>query len=236
MPNNPFRTPPSKQTKEEVLAAEAAKEVAAAEHLSDEEASKILDQVVKAEATAAAKVIKEKPPVVEAKTTDEIDLDDLNETTLMKYPIIAKSLNDDATMTLKPKSSAILFRWAYYNNGVLTSSKDKVTAINVGRYKHWGFDFASVDDVEGGENALVDSIVEDGGKIINYDTVLMKVDKIRLMGHYKKNLLQSLSNVDNSLGKAIKAAEGDVVQSTAYSKAMATHPQAKIEFYSPQER
>jgi hypothetical protein len=202
--------------------------VASAEALSPEEAAKIMP-VVK------SKEEKKEKTVVSSKAMSEAELNDLDETTLMKYPIEAKALNDDGMMLLKPKSSSIVFRWAYYNNGILTRA-DKTTAVNVGRYKYWGFDFATVDDIEGGEAALTDSIVDDGGKIVNYDTVLMKVDKIRLMGHYKKNLLQSLSNVDNSLGKAIKQAEGDIVQTTGYQRAIGTHPQAKIEFYSPVEK
>lgn len=223
--SNPFKKVPEVRAAQ--LAEQALADVAEAEGLTNEEFAQM-----KPPTTPSAK-----PTAKPVKTVSEgeIDFEDLDETTLLKYNIVAKSLNESAMVTLKPVDSSKALRWCYYNNGIVMSNKDKVTAINVGRYKNWGFEFATVNDIQGGEDALVEGIVEDGGKILNYDTVLMKVDKIRLMGHYKKNLLQSLDKVDNSLGRAIKGAEGDVQTSPGYQKARATHPQAKIEFYSPAE-
>lgn len=161
-----------------------------------------------------------------------LDLSKLDETNLLKFPIEAKSLNDAPMAVIKPKDSSLVFHWVYYDRTAIGNSA-KVSAQNLQRYKFWGFEFADLEDIEGGEEALAGGMLNDGGQIINYDTVLMKINKIRLMQHYKKNLLDSLMNVDGSLIKAIKSAEQDVVQSGEYSKAMATHPKAKIEFYSP---
>jgi hypothetical protein len=230
---NPFKNAP---TKEEVLAKQAAAATAEAEHLTGLEAAKVVDPDLGQELNKVLGVARNTKPQVQTKSSDEVDLDDLDETTLMKYPIVAKSMNEEASQTMKPKDSSIVFHWCYFNNGMFHGDKDKVSAVNVGRYKRWGFDFATINDVEGGEDALTDGIIDDGGKIINYDTVLMKVDKIRLMSHYKKNLLGSLLKVDNALGRAIKEAEGSMLQSGEYGRAMATHPQAKIEFYSPVEK
>jgi hypothetical protein len=164
----------------------------------------------------------------------KINLDDLDETTLLKYPIIAKALNDAPMAIIKPKDSSVVFHWVFYDRSA-TGSTARVVAANVQRYKFWGFEFATLQDIEGGEEALGDGMIDDGGQITNYDTVLMKINKVRLMSHYKKNLLDSLMMVDQGLGKAIKAAEMDVVQSGTYGKAMSSHPKAKIEFYSPLE-
>jgi hypothetical protein len=172
-----------------------------------------------------------KEPQQEEKAT-EIDLNDLNETTLLKYPIVAKALNDSPMAIIKPKDSSLVFHWVFYDRSA-TGNTAKVSAANVQRYKFWGFEFATLDDIEGGEEALGEGMIDDGANIINYDTVLMKVNKIRLMGHYKRNLLDSLMMTDAALAKAVKSAENDVVQSGMYGKAMAKHPQAKIEFFSP---
>lgn len=183
-----------------------------------------------ADAVADAEGFKEAPEVEEKVT--RVNLDDLNETTLLKYPIEAKALNDAPMAIIKPKDSSIVFHWVFYDRAS-TGNSAKVSAANIQRYKFWGFEFATLDDIEGGEEALGEGMIDDGASIINYDTVLMKVNKVRLMGHYKKNLLDSLMMTDASLVQAVKAAEADVKQSGMYKKAMATHPKAKIEFYSP---
>jgi hypothetical protein len=170
------------------------------------------------------------PEQVVEETT--INLDDLDESTLLKYPIIAKSLTEQPMAVIKPKDSSLVFHWVFYDRSTI-GNLPKISAQNLQRYRFWGFEFATIDDIEGGEEALGNGMINDGGQIINYDTVLMKINKIRLMGHYKKNLLRSLKNVDGSLAQAIKSAEMDVVQSGTYSKAMSSHPQATIEFYSP---
>jgi hypothetical protein len=172
-----------------------------------------------------------KEPQKEEKTT-KVNLDDLNETTLLKYPIVAKTLNDSPMAIIKPKDSSLVFHWVFYDRSA-TGNTAKVSAANVQRYKFWGFEFATLDDIEGGEESLGEGMIDDGANIINYDTVLMKINKIRLMGHYKKNLLDSLMMTDAALVKAIKSAENDVLQSGMYGQAMAKHPQAKIEFFSP---
>jgi len=164
----------------------------------------------------------------------EINLDDLNETTLLKYPIIAKALNEAPMAIIKPKDSSVAFHWVFYDRSA-SGSTARVVAANVQRYKFWGFEFATLEDIAGGEEALGDGMIDDGGQITNYDTVLMKINKVRLMSHYKKNLLDSLMMVDEGLAHAIKAAEADIVQSGTYGKAMSSHPKAKIEFYSPLE-
>jgi len=192
-------------------------------------------------AQAASAVLAAEAPELKTKVTskkaDEINLDDLNETTLMKYPIVAKSLDDDAMVKLKPKDSSKTLRWCYFANGpVLSPNAQKINAVNISRYKRRGFDFATIEDIEGGEDALTEGIIDDGGRIINYDTVLMIIDKIRLMGHYKQGLQKSMSMVDNALGRAIKGAESELHSTNDYRKAMNTHPQAKIEFYSPAEK
>lgn len=215
---------------------EAAEEISAAEGLSKDQTDTFTasTQEPAKQITAKQEAKQRKVPfvgTVESKAVNEIDLDKLDETTLLRYPIIAKSLTDSAMATIKPKSNTLVFRWVYFNNGIIRGSQDKVTATNVGRYTYMGFEFATVEDVEGGEDALIEGIIDDGGKIINYDTVLMKVDKLRLMGHYKQNLLSSISRVDGALSRAKKSAEGQVQQTSEYQKAMATHPQARIEFF-----
>jgi len=139
---------------------------------------------IAAQATSAvfdAEAPELKKSTVQSTTSDKINLDDLDETTLMKYPIVAKSLNDDAATKLKPKSSSIVLRWCYYANGpVKSANSTNVNASNIARYRHWGFDFATLDDIEGGEDALTEGIIDDGGKILNYDTVLMKWIKFGL--------------------------------------------------------
>jgi len=246
---SPFRTPEqaAKETaaKQAKLAEQAAGLISEGEGLSDKEKGQVIASSQPAPLPQAPSLHDELNKVlgpavntktkVESKTVDEVDLSNLDETTLLKYPIEAKYLNDDAAVSLKPRSSTIVLRWCYFNSGMIRDAKDKVTATNMGRYKHMGFEFASVEDIEGGEDALIEGIIDDGGKIFNYDTVLMKVDKIRLMGHYKKNLLKSLSDMDRSLNKAANQAKGEVTQTTAYQKAMALHPQAKVDFYSPVE-
>lgn len=236
---SPFKTAPIPETVEQaqerkdLLDASALAELAAAENLNVEEVAKVVAaEPKKPEKKIKAKVVEEdgeEKPV----ELSEAELADLDESTLFKYNIVAKSLTDSAMVTIRPKLSSISFRWVYFNNGVVQGSKDKITASNVARYKYMGFDFASIDDVDGGEDSLLDGIIEDGGKIINFDTVLMKIDKIRLMGHYKKSLTKSFTDVDQSLGKALKGAENDIAQTSAYQKALAMHPKAKIEFYNP---
>lgn len=212
------------------------------EHLSNEDAVKVENIKVAPQPSLAKELdkvlgkAKNSETKIESRTLSSEDLENLNETTLMDFPITAKSLNDDASQVLKPKDSSKALRWVYWNNGLIANSKDKTSAVNVGRYKRWGFEFAAVEDIQGGEDALVEGIIDDGGKIINYDTVLMIVDKIRLMSHYKKNLINSMDKVNNALGRAKKAAEGEVASSTAYSRTMATHPQAKIEFFSTTDK
>lgn len=224
------------KTMKELLAKQAAEaEIAEAEGLDADQTDNFM-----ASTTPPIGASEEKRPrgstakpkvTVQSKNTQEIDLDNLDETTLLKYPIIAKSLTETAMATIKPKSNAIVLRWCYFNLGLMRGTQDKVTATNVGRYKYMGFEFATIEDVEGGEDALIDGIIDDGGKIINYDTVLMKIDKLRLMGHYKQNLLSSISKVDGALSRAVKSAEGQVQQTPEYQKAMATHPQARVEFF-----
>lgn len=189
----------------------------------------------KAQEEAAAEAIKDAEgfaPAPPIKVEKEVNLDDLNESTLLKYPIVAKALNEAPMVLIKPKDSSVIFHWVFYDRSA-TGQTARVVAANVQRYKFWGFQFATIDDIQGGEEALADGMFDDGGQITNYDTVLMKIDKIRLMSHYKKNLLDSLIMTDGSLLKAIKSAENDVVQSGTYSKAMREHPKAKIEFYTP---
>lgn len=181
------------------------------------------------DAVADAEGFKEKPK--EEKVT-KVDLNDLDETTLLKYPIQAKALNDAPMAVIKPKDSSVVFHWVFYDRAA-TGNTAKVSAANIQRYKFWGFEFATLEDIEGGEEALGEGMIDDGANVINYDTVLMKINKIRLMGHYKKNLLDSLMMTDAALVRAIKSAEQDVVQSGMYGKAMANHPQAKIEFFTP---
>jgi hypothetical protein len=251
MPNPPaFRpAPPVRPAQAATLAAQAVDAIAESEGLTGAEAVKaaavpvvtdnpnLNDALNKVLGPATNTKTPKKPEVeVKSRTLSEADLERLDETTLMDYPIEARSLGDDASQLIKPVDSSKALRWVYFNNGMTPNGRDKVTAMNVGRYKKWGFEFCRVEDIVGGEDALVDSIIDDGGKIINYDTVLMKIDKIRLMGHYKKNLLNSMDKVDNALGRAVRSAEGELAQTSAYSKAMATHPGAKIEFFSPAEK
>lgn len=247
---NPFRSEPTKpvqadETKKEemktnseevnaktlrdLVAKEALEEIAAAEGLDVDQTDSFTASTKQAEGGEATQ--RRGNGTIVSKAANEIDLDKLDESTLLKYPIIAKSLADSAMVVIKPKSNTVVLRWVYFNLGLVRGTQDKVSATNVGRYKFMGFEFATVADIEGGEDALVEGIIDDGGKIINYDTVLMKVDKLRLMGHYKKNLLDSISKVDGALGRAVKSAQGEVQQTSEYQKAMATHPQARIEFF-----
>lgn len=162
-------------------------------------------------------------------TEPKVDLKDLDESTLLKYPIEAKMLNDAPMLQVKPVDSGLIFRWVYC--GALKT--DRQGSINVFKYKKMGFEFASVEDIQGGNDMLVDGMLEDGGKIHNFDTVLMKFSKIRLMGHYKANLLRSYDKVNNALKQAKSAAQTDIAGTAAYRNAMSTHPNAEVEFYSP---
>lgn len=247
---NPFRSEPAKpvdteikkeemqdtstqanvKTLNDLVAKAALEEIAAAEGLDVDQTDSFTASTKQVEGGEATQKRKGSGTIV-SKAANEIDLDKLDESTLLKYPIIAKSLADSAMVVIKPKSNTVVLRWVYFNLGLVRGTQDKVSATNVGRYKFMGFEFATVTDIEGGEDALVEGIIDDGGKIINYDTVLMKVDKLRLMGHYKKNLLDSISKVDGALGRAVKSAQGEVQQTSEYQKAMATHPQARIEFF-----
>lgn len=163
-----------------------------------------------------------------------VNIEELDETTLLKFPIEAKNLSDLPMAIIKPKDKNMAFRWVFFDRGA-TGSRQKVSSENMQRYKFWGFQLATIEDIEGGSEALGNGMIDDGGCVTNYDTVLMKIDKVRLMAHYKSGLIKSMKNLDGAMRQAAKAAEGDLTQSGAYHKAMSTHPKAKIEFYSPVE-
>lgn len=174
-----------------------------------------------------AEALKEEP-------VSRVSFEELDETTLLKFPIEAKPLNDMPMAIIKPKDKSLSFRWVFYDRSA-TDNRRKVSSENIQRYKFWGFEFATLEDIEGGEEALGNGMIDDGGYITNYDTVLMKISKLRLMQHYKSGLLKSLKNTDGAMKEAIKTAENEVTQSGMYQKAMQAHPKAKIEFYSPVE-
>lgn len=169
--------------------------------------------------------------LMDVRPVEKVNLEDLNESTLLKYPIVAKSLNDAPMAVIKPATSDICFHWVFYDRNA-TGNTAKVVSQNLQRYRFWGFEFATLADIEGGEDALGEGMVDDG-KIINYDTVLMKINKVRLMQHYKSNLIQSLEMTNKALARAIRSAEADIKRTAQYRKAMEIYPQAKVEFYSP---
>lgn len=182
-------------------------------------------------ATAAQQVQPPKATTlsVESKTEDEIDLDDLNETTLLKYNIAAKSLEGAAIMDIKPSHNDIVLRYCYYTG----NNDDQVTRTNMARYKAWKYEFATIEDIKDGEQGLGDCYIDSTGKIRYADVVVMKINKIRLMSHYKAGLLRSLNRVDMANLEATQMAETTFKTEPGYNVTRNRHPKADIEFYNP---
>jgi hypothetical protein len=178
---------------------------------------------------ATTKIAAPKAPIVDKVETlseDDIDLDKLDESTLMKYDIKCKTLDNSAMMALKPSHNDIVLRWVYNGYG------SKEGRSNVNRRKGQGFQFALVDDIEGGVDSLVDAIVE-GDQITCYDVVLMKISKVLLMGHYKFNLLTSHKRVNSAMKAAKKGAEAQLVREAGPALARAKQSNQRVEIYTP---
>ena len=235
MPNKPlFSKPTASNLTKEVIDRLDMQEKAPASNLLEENVdgiSKHIEAAAQQDINDSENVGEQETRQEEVKVETKVNLDDLNEATLLKYPIIAKALNDAPMAIIKPKTSDIVFHWVFYDRNA-TGQTARVVAQNVQRYRFWGFEFATLDDIEVGEEALADGMV-DSGQIINYDTVLMKINKVRLMAHYKNNLIQSLEMTNKALARAIRAAEHDVKTTQGFRKAMEIHPQARIDFFTP---
>lgn len=229
---DPFARPQARQDAEAHVVDRVNREINAESDLS-----KLADDFTAPKATSkvATATQQVEPPkastlTVETKTADEIDLDDLDETTLLKYNIEARSLEGMALMNLKPSHNDIVLRYCYYTG----NENDQTTRTNMARYKAWKFEFATIDDVQGGEAGLGDCYIDSANKIRYADVVLMKINKIRLMSHYKAGLLRSLNRVDLANMEATQMAETTFKTEPGYNVTKSRHPKADIEFYNPQ--
>ena len=174
-----------------------------------------------------------KNPNRPVRTADDIDLSKLDESTAMDLPFISVAeykLTD--MLNLAPKDPAIRFRWVNFKNYV---------AGNMGRLAAIGFQVASIDDVDTVKTP-VDASMIDGTQVIYYDIKLMKVNVLRLMSLYKRNVITSLGRIRNFQKTGEAAANKQLMDDISGNPALlaglrkmmiANQGEQPIEFYDP---
>lgn len=170
---------------------------------------------------------------LKARPATKLDLANLDESQIMDIPEISASDFQVVDMlNLVPKNPEIRFRWVNFKNFV---------AGNYGRYLAYGFQTASVDDVDVEKTPVHDSMIN-GTKVEYYDVQLMKIHVLKLMALYKKNVLSSIGRLRNfkeaGMAAANKQFNDDIASSPAlqaglHKMKIANQGENPIEFYDP---
>jgi len=151
------------------------------------------------------------------------DLSSITEADVLNLPFIdAKSFDVPAMLQVKPKDGSLRFRWVNYRN---------YEGGNYAMFKAIGFTNATPEDVEGG---VSDNLLKEDGTVKWFDVILMKVDVLRLMGIYKKNIIRSLEQVGRwqpqAVAQAKRTLENEVGSDVLQAMRKAGH---NVEFYAP---
>jgi hypothetical protein len=151
------------------------------------------------------------------------DLANLTEADILNMPFIeASNFDVPAMLQLRPKDGGIRFRWVNYKN---------YEGGNYDMFKAIGFTNASTADVEG---PVQDSLLKEDGTIKWFDVILMKVDLLRIMGVYKKNIIRSLEMVGRWQKTAIAQARRTIENEAGSDiwEQLKSRNQT-VEFYAP---
>jgi hypothetical protein len=143
---------------------------------------------------------KQKDELIErlkARTATKEDLAHIDESMILDLPFIkASDFSIPGQYDPKPKDPSIRFRWVNCVNALQS---------NMQRFLALGFTPATPDDVNQDKTPLADSMIQ-GTQIKQYDVILMKINVLKLMSLYKKNIQDSAYKLDaatsGDLGRA----------------------------------
>lgn len=178
--------------------------------------------------------VEKKTDFVRVKTAQPATIDDLenlDESMIMSMPEIkATSFKIIDMLAPKPKDPGIRFRWANNRNYV---------AGNLGKYIALGFELARLDDVDEKRTPVDPSMVK-GTQIEWYDVVLLKINVIRLMELYKKNIISAVGKLQKAKEKGLAEANrqfaADIAAtpgaSAAYNHYRNALGKAPVEFFA----
>ena len=163
---------------------------------------------------------------------EDIDWSRVTEEDILRLPLEARSFQDVPMLSVKPKDSSMVFYYAYC--GTADSKANTQGATNVARLKAKGYQFALVDDIQDGQNMLIEGSIGVDGHIRYYDVVLMKISKLQLYQHMKAKIMQSMARTDmEKVNKmAANGAEAFLNNQNSAALAAAKEQGKTISFYN----
>lgn len=124
---------------------------------------------------------------LQAKTATKADMALIDESMIFDLPFIkASDFSIPGQYDPRPKDPTIRFRWVNCVNALQS---------NMQRFLALGFIVATPDDVDQVKTPLADTMIN-GTQIKQYDVVLMKINVLKLMALYKRNMEISANKLD----------------------------------------
>jgi hypothetical protein len=153
----------------------------------------------------------------------KMDASAIDDSFLGKGIITAKPLSMPEMLAVKPKDPHIMFRWVNYKS----EEGSRVT-----RYQSMGFDIAAKEDIDG---PLPMELKQGAIGIVCYDVVLMKIDKMRLLGAYEYNLQKSQRMVSRkgSHDKALETAVAQLKADMTANNVPAEYLKGRVGYFMP---
>lgn len=174
----------------------------------------------------------EKQPTgkVEAQTLTAEQIASLREEDILENPLItAKSLDIPAILDLQPKDPTMMFRWVHLKG---------YDGQNYAIRKSQGFVDARPEDIKGFDPKDPEATLPTGtivdGKVMYIDVVLMKIEKLKLFGHYKRVLEKSNKALRKPGDKAVLEAQAFFASEVGQGVLNMLRAQGKdVSFYIP---
>lgn len=149
----------------------------------------------------------------------------LTEADLDQLPIEGICFEAPPIMSPKAIDPNYVFHWVNIQN---------MQGANAMRYKAYGYSFAEISDVEGGEGGLVEGQQDASGHIKYYDVALMKINKLRLFQHYKGKLKKTELMMTTVGRQAAQAANNNVQVEQGAALRRARQSKHNVDFYQPE--
>lgn len=226
--HDPFAKPQDKETP-------TSAEVSAAQNGDDLEAQAIQELVRskmdnKVPTAKAAKAYTNEE--LQGIKIEDIDWSKVSEEDILRLPLEAKAFSDVPMLAVKPKDSTVVFYFAYCGN--LDAKDNRAGPTNIAKLKAKGYEFATLADVDGGEEKLIEGSVGADGLIRYYDVVLMKINKLRLYQHLKAKLIQAVGRTDPMKANKMAAEGAEAFMENTNSAALAAARQSgkHVSFYN----